>query len=141
MKIRQHIEEMFQGVPDSEEKQSLLNEMIADAEEKAADLMAEGKPEEDAVNKALVELGDLSEIKMTLMGASPRRSGPGGQHKNRNNLLYSVIGSLLIIGLMLFINLYYTPRAIWFVYPAFGVIWWPLSTLLYYLNHKEGNGK
>lgn len=141
MKIRQHIEEMFQGVPDSEEKQSLLDEMIADAEEKAADLMAEGKTEEDAVNKALVELGDLSEIKLSLMGASPRGSGSGSQRKNRNNLLYSVVGSLLIIGLMLFINLYYTPRAIWFVYPAFGVIWWPLSTLLYYLNHKEGNGK
>lgn len=141
MKIRQHIEEMFQGVPDSEEKQSLLDEMIADAEEKAADLMAEGKPEEDAVNKALVELGDLSEIKLSLMGASPRVPGTGTQRKNRNNLLYSVVGSLLIIGLMLFINLYYTPRAIWFVYPAFGVIWWPLSTLLYYLNHKEGNGK
>ena len=142
MKIRQHIEEMFQGVPDSEEKQSLLDEMIADAEEKAADLMAEGKTEEDAVNKALVELGDLSEIKLSLMGASPRRSASGGnQRKNRNNLLYSVIGSLLIVGLMLFINLYYTPRTIWFVYPAFGVIWWPLSTLLYYLNHKEGSGK
>jgi hypothetical protein len=139
MKIRQHIEEMFQGVPDSEEKQSLLDEMIADAEEKAADLMAEGKSEEDAQNKALVGLGDLSEIKLTLMGASPRRSG--SQRTNRNNLLYSVIGSLLVIALVMFINLYYSPGTIWFVYPAFGVIWWPLSTLLYYLNHKEGNGK
>ena len=139
MEIRQHIEEMFQGVPDSEEKQSLLDEMIADAEEKAADLMADGKTEEDAVNKALVELGDLSEIKLALMDASPRKSG--SQRRNRNSLLYSIVGSLLIIGLMLFINLYYSPRTIWFVYPAFGVIWWPLSMLLYYMNHKEGGGK
>jgi len=130
---------MFQGVPDSEEKQSLLDEMIADAEEKAADLMADGKTEEDAVNKALVELGDLSEIKLSLMGASPRVSGT--QRKNLNNLLYSVAGSALIIALMMFINLYYSPWTIWFVYPAFGVIWWPLSMLLYYLNHKEGGRK
>lgn len=136
VKIRPYVEEMFSDVPNSDEKQSLLNEMIADAEEKAADLMAEGKAEEDAVNKALVELGDLSEIKLSLMGASPRKAG--GLRKIRNSLLYSVIGSLLIIGLMLFINLYYTPRAIWFVYPAFGVIWWPLSMLLHYFNHKEG---
>jgi hypothetical protein len=139
MKIREHVEEMFRDVPESEEKRSLLNEMIADAEEKAADLIAAGKDEEDAVNKALVELGDLSEIKLNLMGVSPKTASP--QWKNRNNLLYAVIGSLLIIALMLFINLYYSPGTIWFVYPAFGVIWWPLSTLLYYLNHKEGGRK
>lgn len=139
MIIRQYIEEMFRGVPDSEEKQSLLHELIADAEEKAADLMADGKTEEDAVNKALVELGDLSEIKLSLMGASPRQTG--GLRKMKNNLLYSVAGSALIIALFMFINLYYTPRTIWFVYPAFGVIWWPLSMLLYYLNHKEGSGQ
>ena len=136
MKIRAHVEEMFRDVPESEEKQSLLNEMIADAEEKAADLMAAGKQEEDAVNKALVELGDLSEIKLSLMGVSPRAAG--GRGKLRNNLLYSVCGSLLIIALMIFINLYYSPGTIWFVYPMFGVIWWPLSMLLHYMNHREG---
>ena len=136
MKIRAHVEEMFRDVPESDEKQSLLNEMIADAEEKAADLMAAGKQEEDAVNKALVELGDLSEIKLSLMGVSPKAAG--GLRKLRNNLLYSVCGSLLIISLMVFINLYYSPWSIWFVYPMFGVLWWPLSMLLHYMNHKEG---
>ena len=87
MKIRQHVEEMFRGIPDSDEKQSLLNEMIADAEEKAADLMAEGKAEEDAVNKALVELGDLSEIKLSLMGASPRKTGGPAQNAQQPPLL------------------------------------------------------
>ncbi len=139
MIIRQHIEEMFHGVPDSEEKQSLLHELIADAEEKAADLMADGKTEEDAVNKALVELGDLSEIKLSLMGASPRRTG--SLRRLKNNLLFAVAGSALIIALFMFINLYYSPHALWFVYPAFAVIWWPLSMFLYYLNHKEGSGK
>jgi len=132
---------MFRDIPDSDEKQSLLDEMIADAEEKAADLIAGGKAEEDAVNKALVELGDLSEIKLNLMGVSPRRAGGAGLRRRRNNLLYSVIGSLLIIGLMVFINLYYSPHTVWFVYPMFAVIWWPLSVLLYYMNHRDGDGK
>ena len=135
MKIRAYVEEMFQSVPDSDEKQSMLNELIADAEEKAADLMAAGKDEEDAVNKALVELGDLSEIKLGLMGAPPSKKS---MVKIRNNLLYSVMGSLLIIALVVFINLYYSPRTIWFVYPVFGVLWWPLSSLLYYMNRKDG---
>ena len=137
MKIREYVEEIFQSVPESDEKRGLLNELIADAEEKAADLMAAGKAEEDAVNKALVELGDLSEIKLSLMGIAPRHV----PRRNLNNLLYSVLGSLLIIALILFINLYYSPNTIWFVYPLFGIVWWPLSTLLYYLNHRDGGRK
>ncbi|MFH1512912.1 MAG: permease prefix domain 1-containing protein [Bacillota bacterium] len=136
MEIRQHVEEMFRGVPETDEKRSLLNEMILDAEEKAAELMAAGKSEEDAANKALVELGDLSEIKLSLMGVSPK--GSVSLRKTRNNLLYAVCGSLLVIALMLFINFYYSPGTIWFVYPTFGILWWPLSVLLHYLNRKEG---
>ncbi len=136
MEIRQHVEEMFRDVPETDEKRSLLNEMILDAEEKAAELMAAGKSGEDAVNKALVELGDLSEIKLSLMGVSPK--GSVSLRKTRNNLLYAVCGSLLVIALMLFINFYYSPGTIWFVYPTFGILWWPLSVLLHYLNRKEG---
>jgi hypothetical protein len=138
MKIREYVEEVFQNVPESDEKQSLLNELILDAEEKAADLMAAGKPEEDAINKALVELGDLSEIKLGLMNVPAPKTAP---RKNRNNLLYSVFGSAMIIGLMLFINLYYSPWTIWFVYPMFGILWWPLTMLLLYMNRREGGRK
>jgi len=138
MKINEYVEEMFQSVPESDEKRSLLNELIMDAEEKAADLMAGGKVEEDAVNKALVELGDLSEIKLNLMNLKPPKAS---MTRLRNNLLYSVAGSLLIIALMLFINLYYSPHTVWFVYPVFAILWWPLSVLLIYLNRKDGGGR
>jgi hypothetical protein len=138
MKIREYVEEMFGNVPESDEKRSLLSELIADAEEKAADLIAAGKAEEDAVNKALVELGDLSEIKLSLMGAATPKTSMA---KYRNNLLYSIWGSLLIVALTMFINLYYSPGTIWFVYPLFGIVWWPLSMLLNYMNHKDGGRK
>jgi len=140
MKIRAYVEEMFHNVPESDEKRSILEEMILDAEEKAADLMAAGKAEEDAVNKALVELGDLSEIKLTLLGV-PARPNRSALRKCRNKLLYAVAGSLLVIALMLFINFYYSPGTIWFVYPTFAVLWWPLSVLLYYMNHREDDRK
>lgn len=139
MQIRDYVEEMFRGVPDSAEKRGILEEMIADAEEKAADLMAAGKAEEDAVNKALVELGDLSEIKLSLLEAAAPR--PDGMAKYRNSLLYAICGSLLVIGLMLFVNFTYSPNVIWFVYPTFAVLWWPLSVLLHYLNRKAGDWK
>jgi hypothetical protein len=52
-------------------------------------------------------------------------------------LAYSICGFALITGLMLFINLYYTPHNIWFVYPVFGVTGWPLAMLFVGLRRKS----
>jgi hypothetical protein len=54
---------------------------------------------------------------------------------------FSICGFLLILGLMLFINFYYTPRIIWFVYPAFGAIWWPLAMLYHAMRQNARKGE
>ncbi|MFA9464852.1 MAG: hypothetical protein ACERKN_11250 [Velocimicrobium sp.] len=60
---------------------------------------------------------------------------------NKNNvpvgLAFSVCSFVLIIGLMVFINIYYTPKVIWFVYPVFALIWWPLAMLFRSLRQKS----
>lgn len=48
---------------------------------------------------------------------------------------YSLCGSALIILFFLFINFYYSPNVIWFVYPTFVVLWWPLT--IYFYVHKR----
>ncbi|WP_019243839.1 MULTISPECIES: hypothetical protein [Bacillus] len=50
------------------------------------------------------------------------------------NLGYSVCGSILIILMFVFMNFYYSPQTIWFVYPTFAVLWWPLTMLFLYLR-------
>jgi hypothetical protein len=52
---------------------------------------------------------------------------------------YSVASFALITVLLLFINLYYTPGIIWFVYPTFGVIWWPM--VMFFLRLRQKNRK
>ncbi|MBN1777267.1 MAG: hypothetical protein JW811_04015 [Clostridiales bacterium] len=37
------------------------------------------------------------------------------------------------------INLVYSPHTIWAVYPAFGLLWWPLSMLLFGRKVKDGD--
>ncbi|MGM9925041.1 MAG: hypothetical protein ACI35R_12420 [Bacillus sp. (in: firmicutes)] len=49
---------------------------------------------------------------------------------------YSVCGSTLIILFFLFINMYYSPNVIWFVYPTFVVLWWPLTMYFYVYKAK-----
>lgn len=101
-----------------------MEDIISQLEENAALHEENGKSHEDAVNKAIVEFGDLNEILAELQESTPPPRRP--RINGKSVLWFSVFGSLSIILLVLFINLYYTPGTIWFVYPTFGILWWPL---------------
>lgn len=130
--IKEHVEELFWDIPDSERKEVVKQEIIQNLEEKMFDLMAQGKAQEDAINKTIVEFGDIEEIKKELGVPKPREAS----YKAKLNLGFSIWGSLLIIALCVFANFYYSPNTIWFVYPTFVVLWWPLSMFYYWLRTK-----
>ncbi len=130
-KINKHVEEWFRDIPESEHNQRIKEDIIQNLEEKVQDLMRHGKDEEDAINKAIVDFGDIEDIKAEL-GVN--------EVKPRNrfslHLGFSLWGSGLIVALAIFINFYYTPDTIWFVYPTFAVAWWPLSMFYKWLGKR-----
>lgn len=130
-KIKKHVEEWFKELPENEHNLRIKEDIIQNLEEKVYDLMQQGKDEEDAVNKALVDFGDIEDIKAEL-GLYPVKP------KNRFSLHlgFSLWGSGLIIALVVFANFYYTPDKIWFVYPTFAVAWWPLSMFYKWLGQR-----
>lgn len=130
-KIKDHVDELFKKIPDSEQKELVKQEILENLEEKVYDLMAQGKEEEDAVNKAIIEFGDIDEIEKELGINKPIK-----KNMSKLDLGFSIWGSVLIIALFIFINFYYTPNTIWFVYPTFGVLWWPLSMFYRWLRQK-----
>ncbi|KYD08633.1 permease prefix domain 1-containing protein [Heyndrickxia sporothermodurans] len=130
-KIKDHVDELFKKIPDSEQKELVKQEILDNLEEKVYDLMAQGKEEEDAVNKAIIEFGDIDEIEKELGINKPVK-----KNMSKLDLGFSIWGSILIIALFIFINFYYTPNTIWFVYPTFGVLWWPLSMFYRWLRQK-----
>ncbi len=136
--IKDYVEDLFKDIPESEDKENIKQEIILNLEEKVQDLVDSGKEQEDAVNKTVVEFGDIEEIKKDLMQVpgsifiKPKR-----KPHYANNMWFSIWASILIIGLFLFINYYYTPQTIWFVYPTFAVLWWPLVMFFTWLNHRK----
>ncbi|RED60352.1 permease prefix domain 1-containing protein [Cohnella lupini] len=130
-KINKHVEEWFSDIPDNEHNQRIKEDIVMNLEEKVNDLMRLGKAEEDAVNKAIVDFGDIEDIKAELgvSGVKPR-------NRFSLHLGFSLWGSGLIIALSVFINFYYTPDSIWFVYPTFAVAWWPLSMFYKWLANR-----
>ncbi|MBC5638057.1 hypothetical protein H8S33_14765 [Ornithinibacillus sp. BX22] len=139
-KLTQHVNDLFKEVPESKDKEVVMQEVLQNLEEKVWDLMQQGKEEEDAINKAIVEFGDIEDLKEELGVsdvAEPNKSV--NSLKNRKlNLEYSIWASLLLIGLFVFINFYYSPQVIWFVYPTFAILWWPLSMYYRWLKVKRG---
>ena len=106
--IKDYVEGLFKDIPESAEKESIKQEIILNLEEKVQDLTESGKAEEDAVNKAIVDFGDIEEIKKDLMKASGGVKEPPRRKTNHvNNLWFSIWSSALIIGLVVFINYYY----------------------------------
>lgn len=132
MNIEQYVDGLFNELPDSERKSQLRNEIVQNLKDKVADLMAQGKAEEDAVNKAIVEFGDVGEIKAELTAQKPPTKGSPGLA-----LGFSLWGSALIIALVVFVNLTYSPGVIWFVYPVFAVLWWPLALFYRWLSKRR----
>ncbi|MEI6579195.1 MAG: permease prefix domain 1-containing protein [Eubacteriales bacterium] len=134
-KIEEYVEKNFNDIPDSERKEQLKQEILQNLNEKVLDLIEQGKSQEDAENKTIIEFGDIDDIKQELSKGIPAER-LSESRKFRLRLGYSVCGSALIIGLMIFVNLYYGNQPVWFVYPTFAVLWWPLTMAYIWFKHK-----
>ncbi len=133
--IEDKIEKLFRDIPNSKRKKEVLQEIQQNLHEKVEDLISQGMTESEAVQKTIDDFGDIDEIRKELVGSAQLT-------KSKNvglSLAFSLWGGLLISALVVFINLYYTPGIIWFVYPVFAVAWWPM-TLYFHWLHKKTNG-
>lgn len=137
-KIEAHITKLFRDIPDSRDKTDMMQEISRNLYEKVDDLMEQGKTEDEAVQITIEDFGDdINEIRKELVGGEELL-------KTKNlglSFAFSVWGGLLISALVIFINLYYTPHIIWFVFPVFVVAWWPLLLFFHWSEKKSGRNK
>ncbi len=104
-KIKNHIDELFKDFPRNHETEMIKQEIIQNLEEKVFYLMDQGKEEEDAINKAIVEFGDIGDLKQELGVKEPEK-----KNMSRLNLEFSLWGSGLIIAFFyLYKHLLYAP--------------------------------
>ncbi len=135
-RIDEYVARCFKDIPNSDRKEQLQQEIVQNLNEKVYDLVEQGKTQEDAENKAMADFGDFDDIKQELSTGTSEEK-PSERKNYFLRLLFSLCGSALIIGLMIFINFYYGDQPVWFVYPAFGVLWWPLAMAFLWLKHKR----
>jgi len=119
--LEQSINYLFEKIPDSERKREIIQEITQNLSEKVSDLTKEGMTEKEAIHKALEDFGDIGELRKELVSSSRTEQCK----KAGLSLAFSIWGTILISALFLFINFYYSPKVLWFVYPVFAVLWWP----------------
>ncbi|RLL43984.1 hypothetical protein D8M04_13100 [Oceanobacillus piezotolerans] len=56
--------------------------------------------------------------------------------KRKSYFAFSVSAAIFISLFFISVNVFFSPRTIWAVYPAFAVLWWPLSMYYYYYRRK-----
>lgn len=131
--IESHINRLFKGIPESTRKEEIKLEITQNLNEKVADLVSQGQPRVEAVKKAIDDFGDIGDLKEELESSAKLAKSK----KLGITLAFSVWGGILIIALFLFINFYYTPNVIWFVYPTFAVIWVPMVLFFRWFREKK----
>lgn len=134
MTVKQYVENQFKRIQESEEKQLVMEDLITSMNDRVQDLIEQGKSVEDAVNKAIVDFGDLEEIKSGLSIIQNNSNEILMLRKYKSAFEFSLGGFLLISALVAFINFQYNSGHAWFIYVIFGVSWWPLVMFFRYKN-------
>ncbi len=131
-KIERSINSLFEKIPESSRKQEIVQEIIQDFSDKVSDLVAQGQTEDEAMKAAMEDFGDIEELKKELESGTRTEKSK----KLALALAFSIWGVILTSAFFVFINLYYTPYIIWFVYPVFAVLWWPIVQFFRWRHFK-----
>jgi len=140
-RIHNFVKHTFKNAP-KDQRDEIIEQVTLILTEKVEDLREKGLTLDEAVDKTVLEFGNADDyFKVTGKPMQNLIKRIKTIRHYRNDLLFSIFGAVIIIGMLIFTNLYYTRDLIWFVLPALAVLWWPLAVLYRFLNKKEGMNK
>ncbi len=137
-KIKRFVSKLLKGLFNDDDKHELIEILTTSLEEKVDDLVEQGTPVEEAIDKSINEFGDAKDV----MEAFPDKSRI---KKNlvilrKNQLIFSLFAYLLICGIAIFANLTFIDffKGInWFVVVVIGVFFWPLTRFFFFFVAKK----
>lgn len=135
-KINNFVKHTFKDIP-KEGKVEIINSVSEALTEKVEDLIEEGLTEQEAIDKTVIEFGTVEDYFDSSQKLEKKIKRQKTINHYKNDLLFSVVGSIIIISIVLFVNLTYAPSTLWFVIPSIAILYWPLAILYNLLNKKE----
>lgn len=137
--IKNFVRNTFKDVR-KDKREEIIASVTETLLEKVDDLVESGVPLQDAIDKTVVEFGTVEDYFNETVKKEVKEKRQKTLRHYGNDLLFSGVGSAIVIGILAFINLYYSPNTLWFVVPSIAILWWPLA-ILYNLLNKSANRK
>ena len=134
-RIVNFVKHTFKDVPKGK-REEIIESVSQILLEKVEDLMESGLTESEAIDKTVLEFGSVEDYFEKEEKKQRRERRLKTIRHYYNDLWFSLIASVIIIGALVFVNLYYAGSIIWFVVPALAVLFWPLAVLYNLLNKK-----
>lgn len=135
------VKNTFKDLPKDQGRDEIILSVTETLMEKVEDLIESGMTEQEAIDLAVMEFGGVEDYQERVEKKEKREKRIKTLRHYKNDLLFSVIATMIIIGLLAYINLYWFSGTLWFILPALGLLFWPLSVLYHLLNkhatHKE----
>lgn len=136
-KIKAFVSKLLKDILNDEDKKELIEILTQSLEEKVDDLVEQGTPLDEAIDRSINEFGDAEDV----LEGYPEVGKKRAKIKLRKNQLYfSLMGYLIIVGLALFFNLQFYDffkEFNWYVLVIIGVLFWPIVMLFRYLSVKK----
>lgn len=137
--IKNFVKNTFKDV-EKDKREEIIKSVTEVLLEKVDDLIESGLLEQEAIDKAVVEFGTVEDYYDNSIRKAKKEKRQKTLRHYGNDLLFSGVGTAIVIGILAFINLYYIPDTLWFVVPSIAILFWPLS-ILYNLLNKRANKK
>lgn len=99
-KIRIYVNELFENAPNTKKANDLKDEIISNANDKYNDLISEGKPEKEAYNQVIKEIGNVDELISELVRENPISNAKRDEDRKKTALIVSVSVGFYILSLI-----------------------------------------
>ena len=138
-KIKKFVSKLLKDYFNDTDKKELIEILTTSLEEKVEDLVEQGTPVDEAIDRSIKEFGSTEDV---LDAFSDQASQLKSQmmKKRKSQFSFSIISYLIIIGLLIFLNLIFIEffkNFLWFVIVAIGLLFWPtIMAYRYYIIKK-----
>ncbi len=138
-KIKKFVSNILKDYFSEQDKRELIEMLTRSLQEKVEDLVEQGTPVDKAIDISIQEFGSTADV----LDAFPGKSTEFRQNavrKRRSQFVFSLFGYGVIVGLSLFVNLWFRDffgGFLWFVIIAIGMLFWPGTMYFLYRTTKK----
>lgn len=125
-RIKRFVTRLLRDTFSEADKRELIDILTTLLQEKVDDLVEAGTPVETAIDRSIAEFGSAEDV----LTAFPDKAALARDRRRRlrNAFLFSLFGYALVVGVAVFVNLWYrdaTNGFLWSVVVAIVLLFWP----------------